>query len=127
VTLRHARNAMNPMKYINTTSDVLELLKLIQKSMYTKSTNCHPTHALYKADATLMKFCQGDDMSNSDFLEKFKSLIDISIHASGDPGSATNCYRDFALDTEDPDNNDDDYKKAVNHCRDDWHGLGPQK
>jgi hypothetical protein len=76
-------------KSINTTSDVLELLKLIQKSMYTKSTNRHPTHALYEANVALMKFRQGDDMSNSYFLEKFKSLIDIFIHAGGDPGCAT--------------------------------------
>jgi hypothetical protein len=45
--------------------------------MYTKSTNRHPTHALYEAEAALIKFHQGDDMSNSDFLKKFKSLINI--------------------------------------------------
>jgi hypothetical protein len=110
-------------KSINTTSNVLELLKLIQKSMYTKSTNCHPTHALYEADVALMKFRQGDNMSNSDFLEKFKSLIDIFIHAGGDPGCATTRYHDFALDNEDPDNNTDDYKKAFDHCRNEWVGV----
>jgi hypothetical protein len=59
---------------INTSSDVLELLKLIQKSMYTKATNRHPTHVFYEADIALGKFHQGEDMSNSDFLEKFKRL-----------------------------------------------------
>jgi hypothetical protein len=74
--------------------------------MYTKSTNRHPAHALYEAKAGLIKFRQGDDMSNSDFLEKFKSLLDIFIHAGGNPGCTSACYCDFALPTEDPDNND---------------------
>ena len=43
--------------------------------MHTKSTNRHPTHALYEAEAGLIKFRQGDDMTNSNFLEKFKSLM----------------------------------------------------
>jgi hypothetical protein len=70
--------------------------------MYTKSTNHHPTHALYEAEAALRKFRQSDNMSNSDFLEKFKSLLDIDIHASGDPGCTSARYRDFTLETEDP-------------------------
>jgi hypothetical protein len=74
---------------INTSSNVLELLKLIQKSMYTQATNCHATHAIIDADIALVKFRQGDDMSNSDFLEKFKSLVDIFIHTGGDPGCAS--------------------------------------
>jgi hypothetical protein len=92
--------------------------------MYTKSTNRHPTHALYEADVALIKFRQGDDMSNSDFLEKFKSLLDIFIHAGGNPGCAATRYRDFALDSEeDPDNNADDYTTAVNRCHDEWVGM----
>jgi hypothetical protein len=74
-TIRDRLEASPDWNTINTSSDVLELLKLIQKSMYTKSTNHHPTHALYEAEAALIKFRQGDDMSNSDFLEKFKSLL----------------------------------------------------
>jgi hypothetical protein len=91
--------------------------------MYTKSTNRHPTHALYEAKAMLIKFCQGNDMSNSDFLEKFKSLIDISIHAGGDPSCAATHYCDFALPTKDPDNNDSHYILAIKHCSDDWVGV----
>jgi hypothetical protein len=108
---------------INTSSDVLELLKLIQKSMYTKATNHHPTHAFYEADIALGKFCQGKDMFNSDFLEKFKSLIDIFIHASGDPGCSSARYRNFALDTENPKTDTDDYDKVVKRCRDEWMGM----
>jgi hypothetical protein len=103
-TIRFHLEASPDWNTINTSSDVLELLKLIQKSMYTKSTNRHPTHTLYEAEAALIKFRQGDDMSNSDFLEKFKSLLDIYIHASGDPSCTSARYRDFTLDTEDPDN-----------------------
>jgi hypothetical protein len=108
---------------INNTSNVLELLKLIQKIMYTKSTNRHPTHTLYDTNVALIKFHQGDNMLNSDFLEKFKSLIDIFIHASGDPRCAATRYHDFALDNEDPDNDTNDYKKAVTHCHDEWVGV----
>ena len=106
-TIRDRLEASPDWNNINTNSDVLELLKLIQKSMYTKATNRHPTHALYEADNALAKFRQGDDMSNSDFLEKFKSLIDIFIHAGGDPGCTAIRYHNFALATEDPDNNVD--------------------
>jgi hypothetical protein len=101
-TIRDRLEASPDWNNINTNSDMLELLKLIQKSMYTKATNRHPTHALYEADNALAKFRQGDDMSNSDFLEKFKSLIDIFIPAGGDPGCTASRYRDFALPTEDP-------------------------
>jgi hypothetical protein len=62
-------------------------------------------------------------MSNSDFLEKFKSLIDIFIHAGGDPSCAASRYLDFALDTEDPNNNTDDYKKAFDHWCNEWVGV----
>jgi uncharacterized membrane protein YgcG len=108
---------------INTSSDVLELLKLIQKSMYTKATNCHPTHTFYEADIALGKFRQGEDMSNSDFLEKFKSLVDIFIHAGSDPGCSSARYHDFALDTENPEMDTDNYDKAVKRCRDEWMGV----
>jgi hypothetical protein len=91
--------------------------------MYTKATNCHPTHAYYEANIALGKFCQGEDMSNSDFLEKFKSLINIFIHAGGDPGCSSARYRDFALDTENPKMDTDDYDKAVKRCRDEWMGV----
>lgn len=45
---------------INADSDVMELLKLIQQSMYVKSTKRHPTHALIEAEFALHKFRQGD-------------------------------------------------------------------
>jgi hypothetical protein len=123
-TIRDRLEASPDWNTINTSSDVLELLKLIQKSMYTKSTNRHPTHApLYEAEAALIKFCQGDDMSNSNFLEKFKSLLDIYIHAGGDPGCTSARYCDFTLDTEDPDNDATHYKLAIQRCRDDWVGM----
>ena len=108
---------------VNTTSDVLALLRLIQTSMYTNSINRHLTHALYKAEAAHIKFRQSDDMTNSDFLVKFKSLIDIFVHAGGDPGCTATRYRDFGKDTEDPENNDDDYKKAIGRCREEWIGV----
>ena len=122
-TIRDRLEASATWTTINTDSNVLELLKLIQTSMYTKSTNRDPTHAIYEAEAALMKFRQSDDMSNSDFLEKFKSLIDIYIHSGGDPGSAASRYHDYKLGTEDLDNNDDDYKKAVVRCREKWMGV----
>jgi hypothetical protein len=91
--------------------------------MYTKSTNRHPTHALYETKAALIKFRQGDDMSNSDFLEKFKSLLDIFIHTGGDPSCASVRYGDFKLPTQDPDNNNDHYKLAAQCCCDEWVGV----
>jgi hypothetical protein len=115
-TIRDRLEASPDWNTINTSSNVLELLKLIQKSMYTKSTNRHQTHALYEAKAVHIKFCQGDDMSNSD-------LLDIFIHAGDDPGCTSARYSDFKLDTEDPDNNDAHYKLAVQRCRDDWVGM----
>ena len=122
-TIRDRLEASANWNNVNTTSDVLELLKLIQKSMYTKSTNRHPTHALYEAKAALIKFCQGDDMTNSDFLEKFKSLIDIFVHAGGDPGCAASRYHDFALANEDPIITTPITKKAVGCCREEWIGV----
>ena len=56
-------------------------------------------------------------MTNSDVLEKFKSLIDSFVHAGSDPGCAATRYCDFAVGSEDPDNTNDDYKMAVGRSR----------
>jgi hypothetical protein len=122
-TIRDRLEAHADWGAINSKSDVLALLKLIQKSMYTKSTNRHPIHALVDAETALHKFRQGDGMSNSDFLEKFKSLIDIYEHTGGDIGSATHRYRDYLLAGE-SDTDPDAFKKAVSRCKDEYIGVG---
>ena len=121
-TIRDRLEAHSDWVNINSKSDVMALLKLIQKSMYTKSTNRHPVHALIDAEAALHKFRQGEGMTNSDFLEKFKSLVDIFEHAGGDLGSSVSRYREYLL-PEENENNNNDFKKAMAHCRDEYIGV----
>lgn len=62
---------------MNDGNNVLDLLGLIRQALYTRGTRHEQTHAMADAFDKLGKFLQGPKMSNYDFRDKLKSLIEI--------------------------------------------------
>lgn len=101
---------------INATSDVLGLLRLIRRSIYNRATSREATHSFIEAEEALMTFKQTKKMSNSDYLEKFKSLTEVYEHLGGQPGNNPERVHDFL---EDPDADDpDDHANATRRAKD---------
>ena len=63
------------------------------------------THALIEAEITLMHFCQSERMSNSDYLEKLRDLVEVYEHLGGEPGTSKARVDSLLID---PEHADDD-------------------
>ena len=85
-TIRDRVEASSEWKKANSESDTIALLKLIQKSLYNQATGKQFIHAQIEAELALHKFIQGRNMSNSDYLDKFKGLVEVYKHLGGKPG-----------------------------------------
>ena len=73
---------------INNQSDVLELLKLIRKSLYNRATTRQGTHTLLDAENALHQFRQTKKMTVSEYAEKLKALVEVHEHLGGEPGTS---------------------------------------
>ena len=59
-------------------SDIpLQLLTMIRQSLYSGATTRKDVHSLINTESDLHKFKQSEGMSNSDYHEKLKGLIEI--------------------------------------------------
>ena len=65
---------------MNNQSDVLQLLILIRQSLYNRATTRQATHAFIEAEMELFKFKQSESMSNSEYMEKLKGLVEVRLH-----------------------------------------------
>ena len=61
-------------------SKVIDLLKLIRKSLYTGATRKNTCHSSQEAIEKIFNFKQGARMTNSTYLEKFKELMGMLEH-----------------------------------------------
>ena len=95
---------------VNTSSNALGLLRLIRQSLYQRATRRHETHALIEAETTLMRFRQSERMSNSDYLEKLRDLVEVYEHLGGEPGTSKARVDSFLID---PDLADDDERQEA--------------
>ena len=78
--------ASSEWKDIFKSADPIRLLKLIQKSLYSQTTNKKDEHALYLAEASLWRYTQGRCQTTADYVEKFKNLVEVVKHLGGRPG-----------------------------------------
>ncbi|KAL7568034.1 hypothetical protein ACA910_004613 [Epithemia clementina (nom. ined.)] len=69
--------------------------------MYTRATNQHGSVSLIEAEALLHRFKQTEGMTNSDYLEKTKSLVEVYEYLGGEPGCGSNQLQEFAEAGED--------------------------
>ena len=73
-------------------------------------------HALIDAETTLMRFCQSERMSNSDYLEKLRDLVEVYEHLSGEPGTSKARVDSLLIDLDLVD--DDERQEAKTKARD---------
>ena len=85
---------------VNTSSNALGLLRLIRQSLYQRATRRQETHALIEAEITLMRFRQSERMSNSDYLEKLRDLVEVYEHLGSEPGTSKARIDSLLIDPE---------------------------
>mmetsp|Transcript_1857 Transcript_1857/g.2163 ORF Transcript_1857/g.2163 Transcript_1857/m.2163 type:complete len:316 (+) Transcript_1857:405-1352(+) len=86
--VRDRIEASSTWQGINDESDVIGLLKLIRQSIFTGATTRKKGQSLANAELAFYRFRQGDRMSNSEFLEKFKGLVEVVEHFGGAVGQS---------------------------------------
>ena len=117
-TIRDRIEAHEQWESVNTSSNALGLLRLIRQSVYQRATRRHETHALIDAETTLMRFRQSERMSNSDYLEKLRDLVEVYEHLGGEPGTSKARVDSHLID---PDLADDDKRQeAKTKARDEY-------
>ena len=85
-TIRDRIEASDEWESINNASNPIALLRTIRQSLYHRATRRKDTHALLEAELALHKFRQTERMSNSDYLEKMRELVEVYEHLGGKPG-----------------------------------------
>jgi hypothetical protein len=101
--IRDRLEASNTWEAINTSSDVISLLELIRSCLFSGATTRHEVHALQDAEDNFLGLKQTTNMSNADYLDKFKTYLQIYEYLGGEVGgSEANIAR--YIDATDPDN-----------------------
>ena len=99
-TIRDRIEASDDWEAINNTSNPIALLRIIRQSLYHRATHRKDTHALLEAELTLQKFRQTEQMSNSDYLEKLRELVEVYEHLGGEPGCSDSRINAHLIDPE---------------------------
>lgn len=73
---------------INETSDVMDLLQLIQNCMTQRQTRQKPVHTLMDAEAQIYGFRQ-KNLANNEYYDKFKDLVTIAERLGSNIGAQT--------------------------------------
>ncbi|KAG7352856.1 reverse transcriptase RNA-dependent DNA polymerase [Nitzschia inconspicua] len=108
---------------IDESSDVLQLLKLIRKSLYTRSTSKQHTHSLQEAQDRFMLFRQAGHMNVNTYFETFKSLYEAYEHLGGGTGHSLAGLQPF-LKPKDPTNvTYQELKDAEKAAREEFLGI----
>ena len=89
-TIRDQIEALDDWESISNASNPIVLIRTIQQSLYHRATCWKDTHALLEAEVALHKFRQTKRMSNSDYLEKLRELVEVYEHLGGEPGCSDN-------------------------------------
>ena len=105
-TIRDRIEAHKQWEAVNTSSNALGLLRLIRQSLYQRATRRQETHALIEAETTLMQFHQSERMSNSDYLEKLRDLVEVYEHLGSKPGTSKARVDSLLMDPELADDDD---------------------
>jgi hypothetical protein len=101
--LRNRMEASERWERINTRSDVMELLSLIQGCIIQRQTRQKPIHSLFDAETRVFQFKQ-KGLPNNDYYEKFKDLVTIAERLGSDIGVHHDRLRTIVQDTAlDPD------------------------
>ena len=86
--------ASHDWNVINQQHDLIELLTLIRRSLYTSATTRNPVHVLWDAYNRYQSFWQGTRMSCSDYLREFKALVTTIQQLGGELGMEASRVRE---------------------------------
>ena len=92
-------------------TELMQLMALIRTSMYDQVASRWHTHSYVEAENIFMRARQTENMSNSEYLEKFKGMLEVFEHVGGIPGVCPQRVEAFMeplgnLDPDDPDDED---------------------
>ena len=117
-TIRDRIEASDDWEYVNDASNPIALLRLIRQSLYHRATRRKDTHALLEAELALHKFRQTEQMSNSDYLEKLRELVEVYEHLGGEPGCSDTRINARLIDPELA--NADEVREAKSEAREEY-------
>jgi hypothetical protein len=86
--LRNRMEANEQWERINETSDVMDLLQLIQNCMTQQQTRQKPVHTLMDAEAQIYGF-RKKNLANNEYYDKFKDLVTIAKCLGSNIGAQT--------------------------------------
>jgi hypothetical protein len=95
--LQNCMEASKRWERINTGSNVMELLQLIQGCMIQCQTRQKPIHSLFDVETHVFHFKQ-KGLPNNDYYEKFKDLVTIAERLGSDIGAHHERLRAIAQD-----------------------------
>ena len=87
-TIQDRIKAVATWETINNNTDIIEFLKLVYVSLYNQATMKKEVHSFINVEAALQCFRQGEQMSNSKYLEKLKRLIEVFEHMGSKPDTS---------------------------------------
>ena len=102
--VRDRLEASNQWATISTSNDVIALLKLIRRSLFSGATTRHTLHALQDAQNKFHSFHQTEKMSNADYLAQFKNLYDAMTALGSDNGVISKPPDEYLMHAVNPDN-----------------------
>ena len=105
---------------VNNNSDVISILKLIQSAVVTKNTSKNEVHSYVDAVHAFYSFKQHNNMSHSEYLDRFKDLVEVILQHGGDLGAdydRVNRYLKEELNKDPELITNEDRMKAVEACR----------
>ena len=108
--------------------DLIELLNLIRRSLYTGATTRNPVHALQDAYSHYQSFWQGTWMSSSDYLCEFKAFVTTIQQLGGELGMEASRVREqlnndeTVMDTNNPSKEEE--MRAQNAAHDAFLAVG---
>ena len=85
--------------------DLIELLKLIRRAMYSGTSSKSTTLTYLEAESNLVTYRQGNTLSNSKYLEIFRNKAEIFEMCGGEPGACHDRIKEKLIANKlDPDN-----------------------
>ena len=84
--LRNRLEAHAEWDNINTQTEVIGLLRIIQGCMTQKQTRKNEVHSLVEAEALVFSYKQGRNTSDNDYYEKFKDNVTTAERMGGSIG-----------------------------------------
>jgi hypothetical protein len=93
--IRHRLEASTTWERVNASSDFILLLQLIPSCLFSGSTTRHEVHALQDAEDNFFMLKQTPNMSNAEYLDRFKTYLQVYEHLGGEVGGLSSNFERY--------------------------------